>query len=122
MDQDEVIGSADRDPSNQGNDTSTEGENRNQPAETQNPTETQNVAQHIDDQESEARSRKRRATVFQFIGLGSELATFTLVGTGIGYAIDAASDNAKPLATAGATLIGFTLGMIRFIGQVRKSP
>ena len=51
------------------------------------------------------------------IGLGTELAGFTLVLTGIGYWIDAARQHETPYASAAGALIGFVLGMIRFIVQ-----
>jgi F0F1-type ATP synthase assembly protein I len=64
---------------------------------------------------------KSRAVVYRFLGLGSELAGFTLVFAGLGYLIDSAGEFPKPYATAGGALIGFVLGMARFIYQVRNS-
>ena len=66
-------------------------------------------------------SRASRAAVYRFLGLGSELAGFTLVFAGLGYLIDSVSQFPKPYATAGGALIGFVLGMARFIYQVRNS-
>jgi F0F1-type ATP synthase assembly protein I len=57
----------------------------------------------------------------RFLGLGSELATYTLVLAGCGYWIDSARQHAKPYATAIGTLIGFTFGMIRVIQVARKN-
>ncbi len=54
-------------------------------------------------------------------GLGMELAAFTLVMTGIGYWIDSHRQHEKPYYTAAGTLIGFVLGMIRFIIQAKNS-
>lgn len=59
--------------------------------------------------------------VFRFLGLGSELAGFTLVFAGVGYAIDSTRGHSKPYATAFGALIGFTFAMVRFIQQVRRN-
>ena len=59
--------------------------------------------------------------MYRFLGLGSELAGFTLIFAGLGYLIDSANQFPKPYATAGGALIGFVLGMARFIYQVRNS-
>jgi F0F1-type ATP synthase assembly protein I len=59
--------------------------------------------------------------VLRFAGLGTELATYTLVCAGIGYLIDSARGHEKSYVTAFGTLIGFTLGMVRFIREVRKN-
>jgi F0F1-type ATP synthase assembly protein I len=56
----------------------------------------------------------------RFVGLGLELATFTLLFTGIGYWVDSGRQHETPYATAAGALIGFVLGMIRFVFQVRK--
>jgi F0F1-type ATP synthase assembly protein I len=58
--------------------------------------------------------------VLRLAGLGTELAGFTLVFLGIGYFVDSIGRHDTGWATAFGTLIGFTLGMIRFIRQVRK--
>ena len=51
----------------------------------------------------------------RFAGAGFELAGISfLFGLG-GYALDRWLGNTKPLATAVATLIGFSLGLLRFI-------
>jgi F0F1-type ATP synthase assembly protein I len=62
-----------------------------------------------------------QAAVFRFLGLGTELAGFTLGCAGLGYLIDLSAGFPKPYATAAGALIGFTLGMIRFVVQVRRS-
>ncbi len=62
-----------------------------------------------------------RMNAFRFVGLGSELATYTLVLAGFGYWIDSARQHTKPYATAIGALIGFTLGMIRVIQVARKN-
>lgn len=67
---------------------------------------------------SDQDGRAARQLALRNVGLGMELAAFTLVFTGVGYWIDSSGDHEKPLATALATLVGFTLGMIRFIRQV----
>lgn len=59
--------------------------------------------------------------MFRFVGLGTELSGFTLVFAGIGHLIDRSGDYSKPYATALGALIGFSLGMIRFIWQVQQS-
>jgi F0F1-type ATP synthase assembly protein I len=76
---------------------------------------------HGDPSSAPADERKSRAVVYRFLGLGSELSGFTLVFAGLGYLIDSASEFPKPYATAGGALIGFVLGMARFIYQVRSS-
>lgn len=53
----------------------------------------------------------------RLIGLGMELAAFTLVFTAIGYWIDWSRQHDTPYATALLALIGFVLGMVRFIVQ-----
>ena len=54
-------------------------------------------------------------------GLGMELATFTLVCTGFGYWVDSYRQHATPYGSAAGALIGFALGMIRFVIQARKT-
>ena len=61
------------------------------------------------------------AAVYRFVGLGMELAGFTLCFAGIGYLMDQLIQFPKPYGTAAGTLIGFALGMIRFIVQVRQN-
>ena len=61
------------------------------------------------------------SAVFRFIGMGMALAGFTLFVAGIGYVIDSFSENPKPFGTAFGALIGFTLGMVRFIRQAKQS-
>jgi hypothetical protein len=55
------------------------------------------------------------------VGLGTELAGFTLVFAGFGHLVDWASELPKPYGTALGALIGFSLGMARFIWQVTQS-
>jgi F0F1-type ATP synthase assembly protein I len=62
-----------------------------------------------------------RLNTLRFVGLGSELAAYTLVLAGFGYWIDSARQHTKPYATAIGALIGFTLGMIRVIQVARKN-
>ena len=59
--------------------------------------------------------------VFRFVGLGTELAGFTLVFAGLGYLIDSISQFPKPYGTAFGALLGFALGMARFVMQARQS-
>jgi F0F1-type ATP synthase assembly protein I len=56
----------------------------------------------------------------RLLGLGTELAGFTLIFLGAGYFVDSVRAHQTPYATAFGTMIGFTLGMIRFILQVNK--
>lgn len=56
---------------------------------------------------------------FRFLGLGTELAAYTLASAAGGYVIDAARGHRSAYATAFGTLIGFALGMTRFIREVR---
>ena len=57
----------------------------------------------------------------RFIGLGSELAAYTLVLAGFGFWIDSARQHTKPFATAIGALVGFTFGMMRVIQVARKN-
>jgi F0F1-type ATP synthase assembly protein I len=59
--------------------------------------------------------------VLRFATLGTELAAFTLSGTAVGYFLDSARGHGKPYATALGTLIGFVLGMVRFIRIAMKA-
>ena len=59
--------------------------------------------------------------MYRFLGLGGELAGFTLIFAGLGYLIDSASEFPKPYVTAGGALLGFVLGMARFIYQVQDN-
>ena len=74
---------------------------------------------HGEPSSTQADEVKNRAVVYRFLGLGSELAGFTLVFAGLGHLIDSSGEFPKPYATAGGALIGFALGMARFIYQVR---
>ncbi len=65
-------------------------------------------------------SHHPRSSVMRLLGLGTELAGFTIVVMGIGYAVDSARGHETRYATALGALIGFTLGMIRFIRNVRS--
>lgn len=63
------------------------------------------------------------ATVLRFVSMGTELAAFTLTFTAIGYFLDSyVFRSGARYATAIGTLIGFVLGMIRFITVVRRHP
>lgn len=62
-----------------------------------------------------------RLIIHRFMGLGFELASYTLILAGVGYWIDSTRQHAKPYATACGALIGFTLGMIRLIRIARKN-
>ncbi len=57
----------------------------------------------------------------RLVGLGTELATFTLVIAGLGYVLDWYRQHETPYGLAGGTLIGFILGMTRFIMQAMQS-
>ena len=57
----------------------------------------------------------------RFIGLGTELAVFTLIFAGLGYVVDSTFQLQKSYATAAGTLVGFTFGMVRFIQQALKA-
>lgn len=62
----------------------------------------------------------------KFAGAGLELAVFTFAFALVGYAIDQWVDGSKLVGTAIAALVGFSLGLFRFIviaAQVnRESP
>jgi F0F1-type ATP synthase assembly protein I len=64
---------------------------------------------------------KVHGTVLRFATLGTELAACTLSGTAVGYFLDSARGHDKPYATGLGTLIGFTLGMVRFIHIAMKA-
>ncbi len=57
----------------------------------------------------------------RFAGMGLELATFTLVMAGLGYWIDSYRQHETPYGLAVGTLIGFVMGMTRFIFQAMKN-
>ncbi len=59
--------------------------------------------------------------MFRLVGLGTELSAFTLTVAGIGYWIDSARGHERFYATAAGAVIGFILGMIRFIREALKS-
>ncbi len=65
-------------------------------------------------------ARRDRSTMFRFAGLGIELATSTLLFAGIGYFVDWLLELEKSYGTAAGTLVGFTIGMFRFIQQALK--
>jgi F0F1-type ATP synthase assembly protein I len=71
-------------------------------------------AQHAVDPVADRRDRMQ---AFRFVGWGMELAGFTLVFAGVGYFVDSTLQLPKSYATAAGTLLGFTIGMIRFIQQ-----
>lgn len=51
----------------------------------------------------------------RFVGAGFELAGTALLFGLMGYAIDRFLGNGKQIATAFATLVGFSLGLTRFV-------
>lgn len=57
----------------------------------------------------------------RFVGLGMELATSTLVVAGLGFAIDHYRDHTTLFGTAFGALVGFAIGMVRFIKQASQS-
>lgn len=61
----------------------------------------------------------RRFGAVKFAALGTELAGCTLVFTAIGYVIDRGGGHPVFYATAGLTLVGFALGMVRFVMAVQ---
>ena len=63
---------------------------------------------------------KAQVEVLRLAGMGTELAGITLVFMGVGYLVDSVRGHETGYAAAFGTLIGFTLGMIRFIRDVRK--
>ncbi len=71
------------------------------------------------EREDSSRS-KTQSGVLRLAGLGTELAGITLAFMGVGYLVDSVRGHDTGYATALGTLIGFTLGMIRFIREVRK--
>ena len=58
---------------------------------------------------------------YRFMGLGIELATYSLVLAALGYWLDSARQHSRPFATALGALIGFTIGMIRLIQIARRN-
>lgn len=90
------------------------------------PPSQEGVGEHDADHEIRFDSRAKplgsaeASTLFRFVGLGMELAGFTLVLAGLGYWVDSNLHLAKPFATALGALIGFTVGMVRFIQQANK--
>ncbi|MGV3484025.1 MAG: hypothetical protein ACO1RT_06390 [Planctomycetaceae bacterium] len=67
----------------------------------------------------EAEQRQGRSFA-RFAGAGFELAGISLVFGLVGYAIDRSMGNTRQLATAFAALIGFSLGLLRFIVLASK--
>lgn len=61
-----------------------------------------------------------RSVGFRYAALGTELAAYTLVFAGVGFAVDKARGNQKYYATAFGTLIGFAYGMFRFVSEVQR--
>lgn len=59
--------------------------------------------------------RKSTRNWARFVGAGIELAAFASVFAWIGYVIDGRLGNQKLIATAIGALIGFSLGLVRFI-------
>lgn len=68
----------------------------------------------------ESSQPKKGVGFLRFATLGTELAAFTLTFTAIGYFLDTIRHHDHRYATAIGTLIGFTLGLVRFIVMVRK--
>ncbi|MGB0595710.1 MAG: AtpZ/AtpI family protein [Rubripirellula sp.] len=64
--------------------------------------------------------RLGRPVGFRYAALGTELAAYTLVFAGVGFAVDKARGNQKYYATAFCTLIGFAFGMFRFVSEVQR--
>ena len=62
-----------------------------------------------------------RLIAYRFMGLGIELAAYSLVLAGLGYWLDSAREHTKPFATALGALIGFGSGMIRLIQNARRN-
>ncbi len=75
----------------------------------------------VDEEPINPSSAWNPTAVFRFVGLGTELAGFTLVFAGLGYLADRTFQNPKPYGTALGAMIGFSLGMMRFIQQARTS-
>ena len=98
-------------------------EQGNQSQESPDPDSSRPISPSVADQgEAESQSSPwNQSAVFRFIGMGTELAGFTLFVAGVGYVIDSFSDYPKPYGTAIGALIGFTLGMVRFIRQAKHS-
>lgn len=59
--------------------------------------------------------------LYRFLGLGMELAGFSLAFAIIGLILDSVLENATRYCTAFGTLLGFTLGMTHFIRQTQSS-
>lgn len=51
----------------------------------------------------------------RFVGAGLELAGLTLCFAGLGYGVDKWMGNERLVVTALVTLVGFSLGMVRFV-------
>ena len=103
----------------QGNQSQTSPEgNGDQPTDRRVTGEGQSEPQ---DSHRKQSSSWNQSAVFRFIGMGTELAGFTLFVAGVVYVIDSFSESPKPYGTAFGALIGFTLGMVRFIRQARQS-
>jgi F0F1-type ATP synthase assembly protein I len=75
----------------------------------------------VDEDGASPKASWNQSKVFRFVGMGTELAGFTLVVAGLGYLLDRIGQNPKPYGTALGALIGFSLGMVRFIQQARTS-
>ncbi len=57
----------------------------------------------------------------KMVGLGMELAASTLVMTGIGAWIDSVRQHETPYGAAAGALIGFVMGMTRFVIHASRS-
>ena len=54
----------------------------------------------VDEDGASPKASWNQSKVFRFVGLGTELAGFTLVFAGLGYLIDRIGQNPKPYGTA----------------------
>ena len=60
-------------------------------------------------------SRRNGLDWLRFVGAGFELAAITLLFVSIGIGFDKWHGNARHLGTALGSMLGFSLGMVRFI-------
>lgn len=71
---------------------------------------------------SQVSTPQSRMAIYRYAALGTELAAYSLMFAGIGYAIDWARGHEKLYATAAGTAVGFAYGMFRFVSQVQGGP
>jgi F0F1-type ATP synthase assembly protein I len=98
-------------------------ENDSKPSERREPESQlsrETIRSEVPEPESSHRKSTSSGAVLRFATLGTELAAFTLTFTAIGYFLDSYRGHDHRYATAFGTLIGFTLGLVRFISMVRK--